>query len=81
VSANTTFYTDPDDEFSPRGYVNSDKAWAVVDTPGLHIVASGADGIASMQRLIEALQSAVAQARQAEQDEQLADLAESGAVA
>ena len=81
MSASTTFYTDPDDEFSARGYVHSGKAWAVLDAPGVRIVASGADGIASMERLIEALQSAVAQARQAEQDEQLADLAESGAVA
>ena len=79
MSASTTFYTDPDDEYSVRGYVHSDKAWAVVNAPGLHIVASDADGIASMQRLIDALQSAVAQARQAEQDEQLSDLA--GAVA
>jgi len=63
----------------PRGYRHTGRTWAVVDVLGMEIVAVDDAGLAGMQRLIDALTTALAQARQAEADEALTALDFAGA--
>ncbi len=80
ISLGATLYTDEipeglaDDGYSVRGYLHDGKTWAVVDLGGIRITAvdnKDRDGLAGMQRLIDALQAALAQAKQARQDADL----------
>lgn len=59
-------------EYRARGYVNGGKVWAVVDVGDLSLTAVGDDGLAGMQRLRDALDTAIARARLAVQDADLA---------
>lgn len=73
-----TLYTDELSEQYMRhartvGYRRDGKTWAVVHVGGVSLTATDDEGLAGMQRLVDALASALAQARQAEQDEALAE--------
>lgn len=60
-------------DHNARGYV-TDVPWAVVTVAGLSLTAVGDEGLAGMQRLRDALDAAMAQARLAVQDADLAEL-------
>lgn len=78
-----TLYTD-EISIQPqgRGYRRGGMSWAVVSLGAdFQLTAVDDEGLAGMQRLIDALTAAIAQARQAEQDEALTDIAEAEAVA
>lgn len=69
-----TLYTDEIDRLPhARGYRRDGRTWAVVDiSSDFQLTAVEDEGLAGMQRLADALNVAIAQARQAEQDELLA---------
>lgn len=66
------------DPHNARGYWYNDRAWAVVQVGGFEISACSdrEEGYAGMLALADALTTAVARARQAEQDATLTPLTE-----
>lgn len=58
-------------DYRAKGYLHSGRVWAKVDLGSVEIVAVDDEGLAGMQRLIDALRTALWQAKQVRQDADL----------